>query len=190
MAIDKINYIFDYLSEVKDIASKIDREDIIRFIYDIEILRNKKGRLFILGVGGSAANASHAVNDFRKILNIESYTVTDNAAELTARINDESWEDSYKNWLKGSRLNERDAILVFSVGGGSNTTSKNLVKAMDYAKECKSNIISVVSRDGGYAKEVSDTCIIIPVVDTNRITCHAEEWQGIIFHLVVNYFTK
>lgn len=180
-------YIQTYFDETKKIIDSINTESIEEFI---SLIQSLKGRLFVLGVGGSAANASHAVNDFRKILNIETYAVTDNVAELTARINDESWEDSYKNCLKVSKLNCNDAIIIFSVGGGSENTSKNLVNAMKYAKECGSSILSVVSKNGGVAKELSDVCILIPVINEERITAHAEEWQGIILHLVVNCLIK
>lgn len=183
-------YINQYFAEVKFILDQIDINSIESFINGIKEIKDKNGRLFILGVGGSAANASHAVNDFRKILNIETYAVTDNVSELTARINDESWEDSYANWLKGSKINSNDCILVFSVGGGSETTSKNLVNAMKFAKKTKSSILSVVSKDGGFAKQVSNACVLIPTIVDERITAHAEEWQGIILHLVVNYFTQ
>lgn len=182
------NYINIYLDEINSIIQLIDRKNIEKSIFIIQKIKKQKGRLFVLGVGGSAANASHAVNDFRKILNIETYAPTDNVAELTARINDESWEDSYSNWLKGSRITSKDGIIIFSVGGGSSQTSQNLVKAMEYAKKTKTKIISVVSRDGGIAKNISDACILIPVIDQTRITAHAEEWQGIILHLIVNSF--
>lgn len=180
------SYIEDYLSEVKSICDLIDKQEINQFIEFIKELQVNKGRLFILGVGGSAANASHAVNDFRKILNLESYAVTDNSSELTARINDDGWETSYSNWLNVSKICEKDAILIFSVGGGSDTVSLNLVRSMQLAKNVKAKILSVVSRNGGKAKEYSDSCILIPVLNENRITPHAEEWQGIILHLVVN----
>lgn len=180
-------YISNYLTEVSDICNTININDIEHMIYRIVQLRQKNtGRLFILGVGGSAANASHAVNDFRKILGIECYTPADNVAELTARINDESWDDSYKNWLIGSKVNNNDIVLILSVGGGSDTTSKNLVKAMEHARSNDATILSIVSRDGGKAKELSDVCVIIPVVHQDRITAHAEEWQGIVWHLIVN----
>jgi len=181
-----IEYIKTYLNEVKIICDSIDLNSIDEFTNHIYSLRKRKGRLFILGVGGSAANASHAVNDFRKILKIESYSVTDNSAELTARINDDGWDTSYLNWLKVSNFNKNDAILIFSVGGGSDTVSLNLVRAMEYAKEIESTILSIVSRNGGKAKELSDSCIMIPIISDERITAHAEEWQGIILHLVVN----
>ena len=177
------NYITTYLQEVKNICDLIDSNKIEEFS---KIIHNIKGRLFIIGVGGSAANASHAVNDFRKILNIESYAVTDNVSELTARINDESWEISYANWLKGSNISNKDVVLVLSVGGGSDKTSLNLVRAMEYAKTRHTKIISIVSRDGGKAKELSDVCVMIPVIHEDKITPHAEEWQSIILHLVVS----
>jgi D-sedoheptulose 7-phosphate isomerase len=181
-----INYINTYFKEIKTIIDTIDKDSIRVFMERVKEIRDKEGRLFICGVGGSAANASHAVNDFRKILGIETYTPTDNVSELTARINDESWEDSYVNWLKVSKIKQKDAIMILSVGGGSDHTSKNLVKVMKYAKEVGSTVLSIVSRDGGYAKEVSDGCILIPVVHPDRITPHAEEWQGILWHMIVS----
>jgi D-sedoheptulose 7-phosphate isomerase len=180
-------YIDTYLDEVKSIADNIDRDQLIVFIKIIKKCQEQNGRLFVLGVGGSAANASHAVNDFRKICKIETYSVSENISELTARINDEGWRTCYSEWLKGSKINSKDVILVFSVGGGSDQTSQNIVEAMFLTKQVNGKIISVVSRDGGKAKELSDACILIPVVDNNRVTPHAEEWQGIILHLVVNY---
>lgn len=182
------NYIKEYLQEIKKICDLIDQNQVENFIKKINEVKINNGRIFILGVGGSAANASHAVNDFRKILNIEAYAITDNVSELTARINDESWEDSYKNCLKVSRISSKDCVLIFSVGGGSETTSKNLVNAMKYSKECGTKILSVVSKNGGAAKEFSDCYILIPIVEEKRITGHAEEWQSIVLHLVVNYF--
>jgi D-sedoheptulose 7-phosphate isomerase len=180
------NYIVNYLNEVKSICDSISVEDIIRFSAAVQTTRTNRGRLFFLGVGGSAGNASHAVNDFRKILGIESYSVSDNVSELTARVNDDGWDTSYSNWLKVSNLSEKDTIIVFSVGGGSATTSQNLVRSVDLAKEVGAKVLSVVSRDGGYCKEKSDVCVLIPVVHTDRITPHAEEWQGIVWHLIVN----
>ena len=180
------NHIRKYLNEVKVIADMIDETELSKFISYIKQCRQINGRIFVIGVGGSAANASHAVNDFRKICNIETYSVSENVSELTARINDVGWNTCYSEWLKTSKLNSNDLLLVFSVGGGSETTSQNLVEAMNFAKKNKSTILSVVSRDGGYAKKLSDSCILIPVIDNSRITPHAEEWQGIILHLVVN----
>ena len=180
-------YIQDYFDEILNIVRCIDKQSIINFTNTILDIRKKEGRLFFLGVGGSAGNASHAVNDFRKILNIESYAVTDNVSELTARINDESWEDSYVNSLKVSRLNKNDGIVILSVGGGSDTTSKNLVNCIKYANSLGCSVLSIVSRDGGYAGKHSTSCINIPVVCHDRITAHAEEWQGILWHMMVNY---
>ncbi len=179
-------YIDRYMEETKRIVDTIPREEIAKGIDILQETRNKGGRLFILGVGGSAANASHAVNDFRKIGGIETYAPTDNVAELTARTNDEGWETTFVEWLKTSHLNDKDAIMVFSVGGGSETTSLNIVNALKLAKECGAKVISIVSRTGGYAKQVSDACVLIPVVADERVTPHAEGWQGVIWHLMVN----
>lgn len=179
-------YIQQYLAEVKQIADLINQKDLDALITNIKQCQRQNGRIFVVGVGGSAANAAHAVNDFRKICKIETYSVSENVAELTARINDVGWDTCYSESLKISKLTANDILLVFSVGGGSDTTSQNLVKAMEYAKVCKSKILSVVSRDGGKAKQLSDVCLLIPVVENNRITPHAEEWQGIVLHLIVN----
>jgi len=178
-----------YLNEVSQICKHISRNDIIRFIDEIKTIKDNKGRLFFIGVGGSAGNASHAVNDFRKILGIESYAITDNVSELTARINDNGWDTSYSDWLKVSNLSSKDAIIVFSVGGGTKDTSYNIVKAVDLAKSVKSKILSIVSRDGGHTRILSDVCIMIPNVNSNRITPHAEEWQTILWHLIVTILT-
>ena len=180
------NYIDGYLNETNEIVEKIDRGAIASMISELSTLTKNNGRLFILGVGGSAGNASHAVNDFRKIAGIETYAPTDNVSELTARINDESWEDVFATWLKTSRLSKNDCLLVFSVGGGSPTTSQNLVRAMNYAKETDAKILSIVSRNGGAAKEMSDVCVLVPVVNDKHITPHAEGWQGVVWHMVVN----
>ncbi len=181
-----MQYIDQYLKETVTIAESVSREEIQKGIEILKDVRDQQGRLFILGVGGSAANASHAVNDFRKIGHIETYAPTDNVSELTARTNDEGWETTFSEWLKTSRINEKDAVMVFSVGGGSATTSLNIVNALKLAKERNSKVISIVSRTGGYAKEVSDACVLIPVLDDTRITPHAEGWQGVIWHLMVN----
>jgi D-sedoheptulose 7-phosphate isomerase len=185
-----MNIINQYLDEVRRISERINAEDIISLYNHVRGVKSAGGRLFVVGVGGSAANASHAVNDFRKICDIESYCVSDNVSELTARINDVSWESSYCDWLAGSRLNGKDAILVLSVGGGSSATSVNLCRAIDYGKSVGSKILSIVSRDGGYAIGRSDTCVLIPIVNESRITPHAEEWQGIIWHLIVTMFQE
>ncbi len=179
-------YIKTYLKEVKQICDLISIESILSFAKYIKQIKESDGRVFFAGVGGSAGNCSHAVNDFRKLLGIECYCVTDNVSELTARINDESWEESYSNWLKGSKINSKDALVVFSVGGGSEKTSVNLKRAIDLAVCVNAKVLSIVSRDGGYAAKKSDACILIPVVNDLRITPHAEEWQAVLWHMVVN----
>jgi len=181
-----IQYITTYLKEVKNICDSICVKDIIDFSTVIKAVKANEGRLFFLGVGGSAGNASHAVNDFRKILGIESYSASDNVSELTARVNDDGWDTCYSNWLKVSNLSAKDAIIVFSVGGGSATTSQNLVRSVDVANQVGAKVLSVVSQNGGYCKENSDVCVLIPVIHLDRITAHAEEWQGIVWHLIVN----
>jgi len=180
-----LSYIDTYLAELKQIADTINKDDIIKFFSILEDIKSTGGRLFILGVGGSAANASHAVNDFRKILGIEAYTPLDNVSELTARINDDGWDTSLVEWLKISKFDKNDTILVYSVGGGSPDTSQNLVKAMEYAKQKGARVCAIVSRNGGEAKKLSDCCILIPVITDDRITPHAEEWQGILWHMAV-----
>jgi len=179
-------YIDTYLNESKEIINKIDRSMVEKFIDILQSTKKKGGRLFILGVGGSAANASHAVNDFRKIAGIECYTPVDNVSELTAWANDEGFEFIFINWLKTSKLNGNDCIMILSVGGGSEKTSKNLVLAMEYAKEIGASIVSIVSRDGGAALKFSDACILIPIFSRERITPHAEGWQGLLLHLIVS----
>jgi len=183
---DTIKYTEQYLNETEQIIRLIDQKEIIKSIELLCRLKENGGRLFILGVGGSAANASHAVNDFRKIAGIETYTPTDNVAELTARTNDEGWNTTFNKWLEISKLKNSDVLLIFSVGGGSQNTSLNIKEAIDYAIEKKAKIVAIVSRDGGYAKQKADACILIPVVSTDRVTPHAEGWQGIIWHLIVN----
>ena len=180
------NYIEQYLVETEKICKTIDQNAIEKTINLLEDLRKRKGRLFVLGVGGSAGNASHAVNDFRKIAGIETYAPTDNVSELTARVNDESWEVVFKSWLTTSQLSSNDCLLVFSVGGGSATTSLNLVRAMEYGKKQGAKILSIVSRTGGSAREMSDVCILVPVVNEKHITPHAEGWQGVVWHMIVN----
>lgn len=179
-------YTASFLEQTAQIANSINQDVIVKMIDVLSTVRANGGRLFILGNGGSAGNASHAVNDFRKIAGIESYAPTDNVSELTAWINDVSWEATFTEWLKVSKLNEKDALLVLSVGGGSDTTSLNLVNAMLYAKEVNASVVSIVSRDGGKANELSDACVLVPVVDDGRITPHAESWQAVVWHLVVN----
>ena len=183
---DTKSYIEQYLKETQEIVDTVSREEIEKGVEILKATRDNGGRLFILGVGGSAANASHAVNDFRKLGGIETYAPTDNVSELTARTNDEGWETTFTEWLKVSRICEKDTIMVFSVGGGSETTSLNIVNALKLGKERGAKVISIVSRTGGYAKQVSDSCVLIPVVAEERITPHAEGWQGVVWHLMVN----
>ena len=180
-----LDYINQYLSETEKIIQGIDRREIANAINMLSQLKRNQGRLFIVGIGGSAGNASHAVNDFRKICNIEAYAPTDNVSELTAWTNDKNFDVIFKNWLLTSKVSNKDVLLVFSVGGGSLKTSYNLVLAMETAKEVGANIISIVSRDGGAAKKFSDVCILIPIVFEERITPHAEGWQAILWHLIV-----
>lgn len=184
-----MDYIDKYLDEVTEITSKIDRTQIEKMVEIICEVRKNNGRLFMLGVGGSAGNASHAVNDFRKIAGIESYAPTDNVSELTARVNDDGWETSFVNWLKGSRLNSSDCLFIFSVGGGNaeKNISVNIVNALKYGKEMKSSIIGIVGKDGGYTAQAADACVIIPTVNPDTITPHSEAFQGTIWHLIVTH---
>jgi len=183
------DYIDRYLSEVVKISSSIDKNAIENIVKLLIAVRKNKGRLFILGVGGSAGNAAHAVNDFRKIAGIESYAPTDNVSELTARINDDGWDTVFVNYLKGSRLNSNDCILVFSVGGGDaeKNISANLVHALKYAKETGTKIVGIVGRDGGYTGKVADVCVIVPTINDETVTPHTEAFQGVIWHLVVSH---
>jgi D-sedoheptulose 7-phosphate isomerase len=178
-----------FLAEVREIASRLNAESIEKAVALLVSVRERSGRLFVLGVGGSAANASHAVNDFRKIAGIEAYAPTDNVSELTARVNDEGWSSVFAAWLQVSRLSARDAVLVFSVGGGSleQNVSPNIVAALDYAKASQASIIGVVGRDGGYTASVADACVLIPVVNPDRITPHTEAFQAIVWHLLVSH---
>ena len=184
-----MNYIKNYLEQTSKIAQMLDQNEIAKAIRILKEAREKKGRLFILGVGGSAGNASHAVNDFRKIAGIESYAPTDNVSELTARTNDDGWNSVFKNWLRISNLSSKDIILIFSVGGGNveKNISVNLIAAEKYAKEAGSRIIGIVSRDGGFTKEVADCCILIPTLSPETVTPHAEEFQAIVWHLLVSH---
>jgi D-sedoheptulose 7-phosphate isomerase len=181
-------YISAFLDDAITIIKKLDRTKIRNMSQILQDIRKNGGRLFILGVGGSAGHASHAVNDFRKIAGIESYAPTDNISELTARVNDDGWETVFVNWLKGSRLTVKDCIFVFSVGGGNaeKNVSVNLVNALKYAKEKGAKIIGVVGRDGGYTAKVADACIIIPTVNEKTITPHTESFQAVIWHLIVS----
>lgn len=179
-------YISTFLRETREISKLIDSNEIQRMIKILRKIRKDAGRLFILGIGGSAANASHAVNDFRKICKIEAYTPVDNVAELTAWTNDSSFDVIFKHWLEGSKINSKDGVLIFSVGGGSETTSKNIGLALKYAKSVGAKVMGIVSRDGGMTRKLANVTILIPVINDKRITAHAESWQGILWHLVVN----
>jgi len=178
-----------YLSEVEAVARQLDAGTIERMAGLLASVRERSGRLFILGVGGSAGNASHAVNDFRKITGIEAYAPTDNVSELTARVNDEGWPSVFEAWLRVSHLQARDGILVFSVGGGSveRNVSPNLVAALDYAKSIGASVLGVVGRDGGYTAQVAEVCVIVPTVHPDRITPHSEAFQAIVWHLLVSH---
>src|SRR6185295_6400199 len=184
-----MTYIEQYLAEVAEISRLLDRSAVERIVSELSELRSRAGRLFLLGVGGSAGNCSHAVNDFRKIADIEAYTPADNVSELTARINDDGWESVFKNWLKGSRLSARDMVLVFSVGGGDleHNVSPNLVRALQYAQEIGARICGIVGRNGGYTATVADACLIIPTVNAETVTPHAEVFQAIVWHLLVSH---
>jgi len=178
-----MGYAAQFFSEALAILRQVDL-DAIECMVDLLIqLRERGGRLFFLGSGGGAGHASHAVNDFRKITGIEAYTPTDNVSELTARINDDGWENCYADWLKGSRLNSNDMVFVFSVGGGSleHNISPNLVRALQYAKEVGATICGIVGRDGGYTAQVADACVVIPTVNPETVTPHTESFQALIW---------
>ena len=182
-----MSYTQQYLAAAAQVIEQLDRNAIEAIVQLVVETRQRGGRLFVLGVGGSAGNASHAVNDFRKIAGIESYAPTDNVSELTARINDEGWDTAFAKWLEGSRLNERDLILVLSVGGGNRplNTSVNLVAALEYAKEVSAKICGIVGRDGGFTAQVADACAIVPTVDL--VTPLTESFQAVIWHLIVSH---
>jgi len=182
-----MEYAKRYFKEVKEIADQIDLEAVEDMILRILEIKKERGRLFFLGVGGSAANCTHAVNDFRKIGGIECYSPVDNVAEITARTNDEGWETVFAPWLKTSNLSPKDAIFILSVGGGSRekNISVNLINALDYAKSVGSTILGIVGRDGGYTATLSDACIIIPTQSSDTVTPHAEAWQAVVWHMLV-----
>jgi D-sedoheptulose 7-phosphate isomerase len=184
-----MNFSCQFLGEVQDIAAQLDTEALERVASLLAKVREEEGRLFILGVGGSAANASHAVNDFRKIVGIETYAPTDNVSELTARTNDEGWATVFDSWLRVSRLRSRDGILVLSVGGGNldKQISPNLVMALQYARSIGATIMGIVGRDGGYTAKVADACVVIPTVNSSHITPHSEAFQAVIWHLLVSH---
>jgi len=182
-------YTEKHLAEASQIISQLDIGAIEQMVEYLASLRQRRGRLFFLGVGGSAANCSHAVNDFRKIAGIEAYAPTDNVSELTARTNDDGWASIFIEWLKVSRLNERDMLFVFSVGGGNaeKNVSPNLVSALQYAKQIGASVVGVVGRDGGYTAQVADACVIIPTVNPETVTPHSEAFQAVVWHLLVSH---
>lgn len=184
-----MSYARQHLNETAEIISKLDVDAIEKMAMLLAELRQRGGRLFFLGVGGSAGNCSHAVNDFRKIVGIESYAPTDNVSELTARTNDEGWATIFSEWLKVSRLKATDMLFIFSVGGGNleKNISPNLVSALQYAKEVNTKVVGVVGRDGGYTAKAADACVIIPTVNSETITPHAEAFQAVIWHLLVSH---
>jgi D-sedoheptulose 7-phosphate isomerase len=184
-----MSYSEQHLREVAEVVSKLDADLCEKAVKLLAAVRARGGRLFILGVGGSAANASHAVNDFRKIAGIECYAPTDNVSELTARTNDEGWSSVFAEWLKGSRLSEKDAVLVLSVGGGNveKNISANVVAALQLAKERGSAILGIVGRDGGYTRRVADVAVVIPTVNTANITPHTEAFQAVVWHMWVSH---
>jgi len=184
-----MSYTTSYLSEMQNIIGLLNVSEIERIINLLVQIRAEQGRLFFIGVGGGAGNASHAVNDFRKIAGFEAYTPSDNASELTARINDDGWETVFVNWLKGSRIKAGDGVFIFSVGGGNleKKISENLVYAVKYAHEAGAKILAVVGRDGGYTARIADACVIVPTVNPQTVTPHTESFQGVIWHLIVSH---
>jgi D-sedoheptulose 7-phosphate isomerase len=184
-----MSFIQQYLAEATQIIQQLDTQAIDRVVALLAETRAHGGRLFILGVGGSAANASHAVNDFRKIVGMEAYAPTDNVAELTARTNDDGWASVFAGWLQTSRLRADDLVCVFSVGGGNveKNVSPNLVAALQYARQVGTPIIGVVGRDGGYTAQVADACILVPTVNDNHVTPHTEAFQAVVWHLLVTH---
>lgn len=184
-----MEFVRRYMEETAEIVRSLDAGRVTALVRELRALRDRGGRLFILGVGGSAANASHAVNDFRKIASIETYAPTDNVSELTARTNDEGWPSVFSEWLRTSRLSERDAILVLSVGGGDaeRNVSPNLVAAVEYARSVKAAVLGVVGRDGGHTARRADACVIVPPVNPENVTPHTEAFQAVVLHLLVSH---
>ena len=184
-----MKFIDKYFRESKEIIDRLDKKQIRKMVDYLVNLRARNGRLFILGVGGGAGHASHAVNDFRKICGIESYAPTDNVSELTARVNDDGWDTAYVNWLKGSTLIENDMLFVFSVGGGNleKGISVNIVNSLQFAKEVGTKICGVVGRNGGYTARVADACVVIPPISNETITPHTEGFQAVVWHLLVSH---
>jgi D-sedoheptulose 7-phosphate isomerase len=184
-----VSYVRDYLSEVHQVTDRLDITIIERLVHELLALRQREGRLFFLGIGGGAGNAAHAVNDFRKIAGIESYTPTDNVSELSARVNDDGWETVFVNWLRGSRLGSKDGVFIFSVGGGNaeKNISPNIVEALKYAKRVGAKVFGIVGRDGGFTARVADVCVVIPTVNPETVTAHTEAFQAVVWHLVVSH---
>jgi D-sedoheptulose 7-phosphate isomerase len=184
-----MNFAEGFLREAREVVDRIDPSKIEEIVEELATLRSRGGRLFIVGVGGSAGNASHAVNDFRKLVGIEAYAPTDNVSELTARTNDEGWETTFAAWLAVSRLDADDAVLVFSVGGGDleRNVSPNIVRAVQYAKERGARVLGVVGRDGGYTAKVADAAVVIPTVNDAHITPHSEAFQAVVWHCIVSH---
>jgi D-sedoheptulose 7-phosphate isomerase len=179
----------EYIQDAMRILTQLDHQAIDRLVHLVAEVKQRGGRVFFLGVGGSAANAGHAVNDFRKIVGIEAYAPTDNVSELTARTNDEGWETVFVQYLRGSRLCSKDLVFVLSVGGGDleKNISPNLVRALEYASEVGAAIAGIVGRTGGYTARVADACVIVPTVNPNTVTPHAEAFQGVVWHLMVSH---
>jgi D-sedoheptulose 7-phosphate isomerase len=184
-----MTYIEKFIGQTAQVLQQLDQKSVERVLNLLIAVKARTGRIFFLGVGGGAGHASHAVNDFRKIAGIEAYSPTDNVSELTARVNDDGWETSFANWLRGSRLNPRDMVFVFSVGGGDlqRNISANLVRALQYAKEVGAAICGIVGRDGGFTAQVADACVLVPVVDPETVTPHTEGFQALVWHLLVSH---
>lgn len=183
------NHIHKYFRGIKDLTEIIDKKNIEKLVKELVKIKKKRGRIFFLGVGGSAGNSSHAVNDFRKLCEIESYTPTDNVSEFSARINDDGWNTSFAEWLRVSNLNKNDAIFVFSVGGGNlkKKVSLNLVEAIKFAKKSKSKVFGIVGNDGGFAKKKGDVVILVPTIIAKLKTPFAESYQAVIWHCLVSH---
>ncbi len=184
-----MEYITQHIEETKKILEQIDKKKIEKILKILIKLRKKKGRLFFIGVGGSAGNCSHAVNDFRKLAGIESYAITDNVSELTARTNDEGWHTIFSEWLKISKLSSKDALFIFSVGGGSLTEniSPNIVSAIQLGKKRKCKIVGIVGKKNGFTAQKADACVLVPVVNPKNVTPHSESFQTVIWHLLISH---
>jgi D-sedoheptulose 7-phosphate isomerase len=184
-----MTYSEQHLNETVEIARRLDHEAIERIAEILAGVRDRGGRLFFLGVGGSAGNCGHAVNDFRKLAGFEAYAPTDNVSELTARTNDEGWDTVFAAWLKGSRLRKEDAVFVFSVGGGSleKNISPNLVRAVEHARDVGAAVVGIVGRDGGHTARIADACVIVPTVNPDTVTPHSEAFQAVVWHLLVSH---